>query len=589
MLVLHLIPLMLERAGILLILAFMLSRMKSFRRIIHNEHGWTEKWMLIAVFGIFGIISNYTGIQIEHSTISSQAWNADVSAESAIANTRIMGVVIGGLLGGPFVGAGVGLLAGAHRLMLGGFTSVACGVSTMLAGLVTGLIGAKYRARHPNSPRYAALIGILMESVQMLIILIVAKPFSSAWELVQLIALPMIIVNGFGTWLFMIMIQSIFQEEERSRALQTHKVLYIADQTMPYFRQGLNAVSCEAAARIILKETNADAISLTDKEMILAHVGAGVDHHVAQQGITTRLTRLVLQEGIVHVAQSKEQIQCHNPNCPLQAAIVIPLEVHGATVGTLKLYFKKSSKLDPVAIELAEGLSKLFSTQLEMAEVEQQSRLLKDAEIRALQAQVHPHFLFNAINTISVLCRTDPEQARTLLLQLSTFFRSNLQGARSVLIPLHKELEHVEAYLSLEQARFPGKYTVEFEIEPELYEVRIPPFTLQPLVENAIRHAFGKGFKDRQGKVTITAWREGDRMRLTTTDNGIGIESEVLERLGKEEVPSYEGTGTVMHNISKRVEELYSRQASFHVESRLGEGTKATLELPIHYNEREEG
>lgn len=589
MLVLQLISLMLERAGILLILAFLLSRMKSFRRIIHNEHGWKEKWMLITVFGIFGIISNYTGIQIEHNIISSQAWNADVATESAIANTRIMGVVIGGLLGGPFVGAGVGLIAGAHRLLLGGFTSVACGVSTMLAGLVTGLLGAKYRARNPYSPRYAALIGILMESVQMLIILLIAKPFSSAWELVQLIALPMIIVNGFGTWLFMIMIQSIFQEEERSRALQTHKVLYIADQTMPYFRQGLNAVSCEAAARIILKETHADAIALTDKETILAHIGAGSDHHVASRGITTQLTKLVLQEGIVHVAKTKEQIQCPHEGCPLQAAIVIPLQVNGATAGTLKLYFTKASKLDPVAIELAEGLSKLFSTQLELAEMEQQSRLLKDAEVRALQAQVHPHFLFNAINTISVLCRRDPEQARTLLLQLSTFFRSNLQGARSVLIPLHKELVHVEAYLSLEQARFPDKYSVEFEIDPELYEVRIPPFTLQPLVENAIRHAFGKGFKGHKGRVIIRAWREGEFMMLTTTDNGIGIEPDVLERLGKEEVPSYEGTGTVMHNISKRVEELYNRQASFHINSRPGEGTTVTLKLPLHYNEREEG
>lgn len=585
---LQLISLMLERAGILLILAFMLSRMKSFRRIIHNEHGWKEKWMLIAVFGIFGIISNYTGIQIEHSIISSQAWHTDVNAESAIANTRIMGVVIGGLLGGPFVGAGVGLIAGTHRFLLGGFTSVACGISTMLAGLLTGMLGVKYRARNPNSPLYAAMIGILMESVQMFIILLVAKPLSSAWELVQLIALPMIIVNGFGIWMFMIMIQSIFQEEERSRAWQTHKVLSIADQTMPYFRQGLNAVSCEVAAKIILKETNADAISLTNKQTILAHVGAGCDHHVASRGITTQLTKLVLQEGILHVARMKEQIQCPYEGCPLQAAIVIPLQVHGAIAGTLKLYFTKASKLDPVAIELAEGLSKLFSTQLELAEMEHQSRLLKDAEIRALQAQVHPHFLFNAINTISVLCRRDPEQARILLLQLSTFFRSNLQGARSVLIPLYKELEHVEAYLSLEQARFPNKYSVEFEIDPELKEVRIPPFTLQPLVENAIRHAFGKGFKEPKGQVVIRAWREGERMILTTTDNGIGIEPEVLERLGREEVPSCEGTGTVILNISKRVEELYNREASFHIDSHLGKGTTVTLVLPIHYSEREE-
>ncbi|MDK8210717.1 histidine kinase, partial [Bacillus subtilis] len=80
---------------------------------------------------------------------------------------------------------------------------------------------------------------------------------------------------------------------------------------------------------------------------------------------------------------------------------------------------------------------------------------------KALQAQVNPHFLFNAINTISALCRQDVEKARKLLLQLSIYFRSNLQGARQLLIPLSKELDHVHAYLSLEQARFPNKYEID--------------------------------------------------------------------------------------------------------------------------------
>ncbi|MDE8722602.1 histidine kinase, partial [Alistipes putredinis] len=96
-------------------------------------------------------------------------------------------------------------------------------------------------------------------------------------------------------------------------------------------------------------------------------------------------------------------------------------------------------------------------------------------EIKALQAQVNPHFLFNAIHTISALCRTDVEKTRRLLLQLSVYFRSNLQGARQLLIPLSKELNHLEAYLSLEQARFPGKYSIDFHIEEGLERMEIPP------------------------------------------------------------------------------------------------------------------
>ncbi len=97
-----------------------------------------------------------------------------------------------------------------------------------------------------------------------------------------------------------------------------------------------------------------------------------------------------------------------------------------------------------------------------------QSKLLQDAEIKALQAQINPHFLFNAINTVSALCRTDVEKARKLLLQLSVYFRCNLQGARQLLIPLEQELNHVHAYLSLEQARFPNKYEVKMYMEDEL-------------------------------------------------------------------------------------------------------------------------
>ncbi|WP_285848701.1 sensor histidine kinase [Paenibacillus sp. MER TA 81-3] len=586
MALIHLLPLMIERVGILLIIAFVLSRMKSFRQIVHHEHGLTEKWMLIVVFGAFGVISNYTGVQIHDSSIYSQAWHTDVDTGSAIANTRIMGVVIGGLLGGPLVGTGVGLIAGVHRLSLGGYTAVACGISTIMAGIVTGIIGKRFRAQGKQAAWLTAGIGILMECAQMGIILLVAEPWADAWGLVKVIGVPMVVVNGFGTLLFMLIIQSIFQEEERSRALQTHKALYIADHTLPFFRQGLNAHSCREAAQIILKETNADAISITNQHQILAHVGTGADHHIALQSISTRLTKKVLEEGIVHKASSREEIQCYNLDCPLQAALVLPLKVHDSTIGTLKLYFRRATRLDQVERELAEGLSKLFSTQLELAEAELQSRLLKDAEIKALQAQVHPHFLFNAFNTISVLCRTDPEQARKLLQQLSVYFRSNLQGARKMLIPLHKELEHVEAYLSLEQARFPGKFTIEAHIDASLNDVLVPPFTLQPLVENAIRHAFSKGFTEPIGRVTISATAEGENMILVTKDNGKGISADIVGALGKQAVQSAEGTGTALYNIKTRIEELYGNQASFRIASETAQGTTVRITLPVHFVER---
>ncbi|UVI30130.1 sensor histidine kinase [Paenibacillus spongiae] len=579
----NLLPLMLERVGVLLIVVFLLSRMRSFRQIIHNEHGMKEKLLLVVVFGAFGIISNYTGIQVYDGHILSQVWQTEVDDGSAIANTRVLGVVLGGLLGGPLVGTGVGLVAGIHRLSLGGYTAVACGFSTIFAGIATGYIGSYLRRHGKNTPWRAVAIGIIMECIQMGIILLVARPFDAAFELVRIIGIPMIVINGFGTLLFMLIVQSIVQEEERTRALQTHKALRIADQTLPFFRQGLNPDSCREVAAIILRGTHADAISITDQHQVLAHIGAGSDHHIPMQSLSTQLTKNVLEQGRILKAKSREEIQCFHPNCTLQAAVVLPLKVHRKTVGTLKLYFTHASHMNQVEQELAEGLGNLFSTQLELAEAELQSRLLKDAEIKALQAQVHPHFLFNAFNTISALCRTNPEQARKLLLQLSVFFRSNLQGARQMLIPLHKELEHLEAYLSLEKARFPGKYNVELHIEPSLEEVLIPPFTLQPLVENAVRHAFPKSAANRQGQIAVRAYEDDGRMVLITEDNGQGISSGLLPSLGKQAVSSREGTGTALYNICKRIEEIYGGEAVFQIESGEKAGTKVVIILPLKH------
>ena len=117
------------------------------------------------------------------------------------------------------------------------------------------------------------------------------------------------------------------------------------------------------------------------------------------------------------IAHAKEEVGCSDPNCPLQAAIVIPLFSHQQIVGTLKMYFTDPAQLTHVEEQLAEGLGTIFSSQIELGEAEVQSKLLKEAEIKSLQAQVNPHFFFNAINTISALMRKDSEKARKLLLQ----------------------------------------------------------------------------------------------------------------------------------------------------------------------------
>lgn len=571
---------MLERVGLIIVFAFLMSRWRLFRGVLFQDQGVQEKTWLIVIFSALSIVSSYTGIKIESGSINplNQMIHSTINAEEAIANTRLIGVAIAGIFGGPLVGVSVGIIAGIHRITLGGFTAVACGVSTILAGFITGGLSRQLKIRQTFSYKKAIMIGICAETLQMIVILIIAKPFEQALQLVSLIALPMIIMNALGILIFFIIIKTFIDEEERTKALQTHQAFSIAQQTIEHFRKGLNEESCRTVAEIIKREIKVEAVAITDTNGILAHVGVGEDHHVIHQEIITALTKRVLVEGRIITATSAKEINCPHEDCPLSAAIVLPLKVQHKTVGTLKLYFINVSSLTGAKKELAEGLSRLFSSQLEYAEIEQQRKLLKDAEIKALQAQVHPHFFFNSLNTISSLIRTDADEARALLIKLSTFFRSNLQGARQMLIPLKNEIDHVEAYLSIEQKRFPNRYDVKFHLDESLFDVQIPPFTLQPLVENAIYHAF----KNRkEGKIDVKVQRINNKLLLLTEDNGCGMREEQIKQLGKTIMQSEQGTGTALWNIYQRIHEIYGTDADFHISSTLDVGTKIMIQLPL--------
>lgn len=568
---------MLERVGLIIIFAFLVSRLKSFRTVLQKRKSWTSRTILIVIFGVLGIVSSYTGIRIEHGAIYNEGLHTTLNESDAIANTRVISTAIAGLFGGPIVGLGAGVIAGIHRLMLGGFSAVACGISTILAGIIAGVLGRKYRIHRTFSYSHVLWIGISVELLQMALILLIAKPFEEALALVQVIALPMIFMNAFGLFMFCLIIKTAVLEEERTKADQIHDALQIAQLTLEHFRQGLNEKSCKKVAEILRARTGVAAVAITDRNGILTHVGIGDDHHVPRKDILTELTKKVLAQGKILTAYSKQDIQCPHPDCLLQAAIVLPLNVHQKTVGSLKLYFTDPSHLTTVEEEFAEGLSRLFSSQLEYAEIEQQRKLLKDAEIKALQAQVHPHFFFNSLNAISSLTRTNPAEARKLLLKLSTFFRSNMQGASQTTIPLQKELEHVEAYMAIEQARFPTKYKTVYDIDEQLLHILVPPFTLQPLVENAIYHAF----KDRKsGNITVRAVKEGHHVLLQVVDDGIGIDDERLQLLGHEIVHSDTGTGSALWNIESRMKELYSGEGSMNIVTN-NYGTAITIRIPI--------
>ncbi|GAE25501.1 autolysis histidine kinase LytS [Halalkalibacter wakoensis JCM 9140] len=575
----ELILVMLERLGIIVTVAFVMTRFKFIRHLIERRQMSTKsKVSVIIIFGLFGIIGTYTGVKVNPEQATYFRWIIDLGEGEAIANSRVIGVVVAGLLGGWKVGVGAGIIAGTHRYLLGGFTGFACGLSTIIAGAIAGYFYKQNKNNRIISLQTALIVGMLAEAVQMGIILLIARPFHQSMLLVQDIGIPMIIANGIGAAIFILIIRNVVQEEEKMGSIQAQKALKLADLTLKYLRKGLSKQSALPTCQILLNELRVDAVSITDNEKILAFVGVGEDHHAPNQKVQTSATLRVLSEGKLVIA-SKEEIACPMEKCSLQAAIIAPLKIKDQTIGTLKFYYRSEKGLSPTTIELSKGLSTLLSHQLELSEVDRHLELAKQAEIKALQAQVSPHFLFNALNTIVALVRTDPMKARKLLISLSHYFRQNLAGTTAIETTLDEELKHVKAYLEIEQTRFSDKLSVRYKIDPEALSAKIPPMTLQPIVENAIKH----GLKQLQhdSYILIEISRAEKVVTLRIHDNGKGIKPERLKIVGKENVHSENGTGIGLYNINRRLEMMYGTESSLVIKSEEEKGTTISFVIPI--------
>lgn len=566
---------MLERLGIIVTIAFILTRFRFFRGLIyHDSLNRRQQYFAIVFFGFFGIIGTYSGMSFSTDTLRFDPWTADLASDEAIANSRVIGIVIAGMLGGYKVGIGAGLIAGLHRFTLGGFTALACG----LAAIVAGIIAGRFQKKKNNvNLRTAFLVGAIAETIQMLIILLIARPYDQAQTLVEIIGVPMIIANGLGSALFLMVIKNVVSEEEKTGAMLAQKTLRIADQTLAYLRKGINPDSARSVCEILHNEVQTSAVAITNQTEILAHVGLADDHHRSTSPIQTQITRDVLKSGKLVVAND-ETIHCREQSCPLGAAVIAPLKLHDETIGTLKFYFKSEKEITNVVIELISGLSNLLSNQLEIAEAEKAYQLAKEAEVKALQAQISPHFLFNTMNVITSLIRIDPAKARKLLVSLSHFLRQNLTATTMSMTTLEQELAHVKAYLAIEEARFVEKLMVTYDIENGALPVNIPPLTLQPIVENAVKHGIKNMDQDCQIHIEIHK-RESSTV-VTVRDNGQGMSKERINQLGKQIIDSETGSGIALYNVNRRLTMNFGESASLRIKSEPGEGTEISFTIP---------
>ncbi|WP_282920643.1 LytS/YhcK type 5TM receptor domain-containing protein [Ignavigranum ruoffiae] len=573
---------LLLRASFIVILAYSLMTTDKLQLAMKQRQSKKSLVWLFIVFALFAIISNFMGVVVEGDQIvnTSNLWQ--LPAGASLANSRVLAISVSGMIGGTFLGFAVGLVTGIVRVLQGGLDPFIYFISSVSVGIISGLLGDRsIRQQRYLSVSEASLCATMMELLQMLIIYLFSQDAGQALQLIQLIIIPMVVVNSLGAGVFMSIIQLLIRQGVNTKAIQTSQVLSLANQTLPYFNQGLNRTSAQALVELIYPAVNAAAVSITNDHQVLAYIGAGSDHHFAGQDIRTDLTQTTLASGEKSIALNSDQIGCHQANCPIAAGIIVPLKNQNETLGTLKFYFYRPEDITALEEELASGLADIFSMQLTLGMIQAQKQLLEQAELKSLQAQVNPHFFFNALNTISAIMRFDVDKARHLLLNLSDYFRASLTNHQHPLISLAAEIQHVQAYLEIEEARFPGRVEVNFDVDPQCLSIELPNFTVQVLVENAMRHAFKHWQAEDGAKVWIKAQCKANYLLLRVQDNGRGIRPEILKEITHQPIESETGTGTALYNLNQRLVGIFDQSAALQIESSQGEGTCIETKIPI--------
>jgi two-component system sensor histidine kinase LytS len=572
-----------ERMGLLLIFAFMLTRIPYFRYLLDRELGLKTTIYHSVVFGIFAIAGAQAGVVITEAGITAHLWMFQLNSGEMLVSSGLVAVVIAGLLGGPYVGLGTGLIVAVYLQFLGGEMVFANSLVNPLAGLLAGLMARFFSQERVIAPGKALFIGMFIPILHMALLLISTNNPEATIELVNTIGIPLVVTNSVAIAVFTAMIRVALTEKEQEAAIETKRALNIAEQALPHLKQGFHAETATKIAHMLHEELKVAAVSLTDTRVVLAHVGLGDDHHRHGEPIQTGISRKALESENIQIAHEREQIQCADRNCRLEAAIIVPIRQSGEKIGLIKLYFRRSQQIRAVETALAQGLGKLISHQLDAVAAEKLKVLIQEAELRNLQAQINPHFLFNTLHSIDVLIRRDPKMARHLIVQLGYFMRSNIKLTSESLISLDDELKHLKAYLEIVKVRFADQLTIRYDIEEGLTETWIPPFTLQPLVENSIQH----GLKNvENGGEIIVRIRANERtVKVEIQDNGGGISDDLISRLGSHPLKGGDGNGMGIYNVNQRLIGLCGDNAHLQYENRAVGGCVVFFHIPIS-NER---
>ncbi|OBF42288.1 histidine kinase [Mycobacterium sp. ACS1612] len=348
-----------------------------------------------------------------------------------------------------------------------------------------------------------------------------------------------------------------------------HETLHTASLAARALRKGLDDESARAAAPHLRKLTGADAVVVFDAEGRVL-VRDSVDAAVWSADVLAESQR---------VAHDSLTGQRRVMSGGQPAVVAQPLLSDGSgVIGVLVVVTTQTP--GPGMLGAVGEVARYASSQIELAELDASRARLDRAEVLALRAQISPHFVYNALNTIASFVRTDPDRARELILDFADFTRYSFRAAGQF-TTLSEELHNIDRYLRLERARFGESLVVRLQVAPEVLNVVVPFLALQPLVENAVRHGLaGRG----GGLVEIMASDEGSDCVITVEDDGAGMDPDVLRTGHADALAASDSDGPSAHvgltNVDHRLRAAFGNDYGLVVETAVGAGTKVVMRVP---------
>jgi two-component system, LytTR family, sensor kinase len=351
----------------------------------------------------------------------------------------------------------------------------------------------------------------------------------------------------------------------------TYDVLHTAALAAEPLRGGLTANSAAKAVRHLRTLVGAVGLTLADADRCLAFDGRG-SHHSEQ--LTAAAARAMQSNRSVVLNAS--ELPCDRMDCVVRGAVVAPLAAADRPAAAA-LVAVADDQPAPGLVQATLEAARWAGSQLALAELDSSRERLAKAEVRALRAQISPHFIYNALTAIASFVRTDPERARELILEFAEFTRYSFR-AHGDFTTLAEELRSIDRYLTIERARFGDRLQVRLQIAPEVLPVTLPFLCLQPLVENAVRHGLSR--KPGLGMVSIEARDAGAECHITVEDDGVGMDPATLVAGIAEAVIDDAGAHVGLSNVDERLRSVFGDQFGLVVETEVGAGTRVSMRVP---------